>query len=78
MYKLARVIPDPISGIVTSVDCLGNITDQFAMVCDFCFSLIQRPSWVKNSHHHLSENHVYQTLCTYQELEGEGGVKSEV
>ena len=36
-----RVDPNPISGITSSVDCLENITDQFAKVYDFCFSLMQ-------------------------------------
>lgn len=36
---MCRVIPAPISGIMPSVDYLENTTDQFAMVCNFCFSL---------------------------------------
>ena len=33
--------PNPISGLMSSVSCLENITDQFAKVSNFCFSLKQ-------------------------------------
>ena len=39
-----RVIPNPISGIVPPVYCLGSIIDRFGKVYGFCFCLMQRPT----------------------------------
>ena len=52
-----RAIPNPISGMVSSVDCLENITDQSAKVCDFCYSLTWQSIWFQNNQHHPSEKH---------------------
>ena len=35
----SRALSNPISGILSSVNGMENITDQFAKVCDFGFSL---------------------------------------
>ena len=70
MYKRQHwVIPNVISGMVSSVDCLKNITDQFGKDCDFCFSLIQTAEtslsstygfgtiWIQSNCYHFSEKH---------------------
>ena len=59
-----KVIPNPVSGIMCSVICLQNITDQFATVSNFCCNLTRRPIQVQNNHHHYSENHLYRLLQT--------------
>ena len=44
------------------VDCLQNITDQFATVCNFCSSLlIWKPVWIQTNHYHSLEKHA----CLY-------------
>ena len=55
--------------MVSSVDCLKNITDQFGKDCDFCFSLIQTAEtslsstygfgtiWIQSNCYHFSEKH---------------------
>ena len=44
------------------VDCLENITDQFARVHNFCSSLlIRKPAWIQNNHYHSLEKHA----CLY-------------
>ena len=37
--QMCSIIPAPISGIMPSVNYLENITHQFAILCNFCFSL---------------------------------------
>ena len=50
-----RIIPNPISGILSSVSCLESTTGQFAKVCNFSSSLMQWLICVQNSHHHSLE-----------------------
>ena len=46
---------------MSSVNCLENITDQFAKVCNFCYSLTRQSIWFENSPDHPSEKHVPKT-----------------
>ena len=56
------VIPNPISGIVSSVNCLENITDEFAKVWNFCFSPKRQPVWVQNRSYYSLEKPVCRIL----------------
>ena len=55
------VMPNSVSGIVSSVDCLENTTDQFAKVCNFCFStmLLVLQIWVQNNPDYSLEKYAH-------------------
>ena len=63
-----RVVPNPVFGIMSFVNGLENITNQCVKVCDFCFSLVQRPVWVQNNHYHSLEKHAFQIIFTDRAL----------
>ena len=42
------VVPNLISGTMSSVDCSKNITGKFFKECNLCFSLMWRLIWVQN------------------------------
>ena len=64
------VMPNSISGIVSSVDCSENTTDQFARVCNFSFStmLLMLQIWVQNNPDYSLEKYAHLVLFMVKAL----------
>ena len=64
------VMPNSISGIVSSVDCSENTTNQFAKVCNFCFStmLLVLQIWVQNNPDYSLEKYAHLVLFMVKAL----------